>query len=279
MTQPGSVTGADTRAALQPTGPRVGPKIEKAKDPRSTLRRLWSYFSALSKQAHAGRGLRGLYTLLGLCGPYLMGLAIDRYIVQKSAAGLASMALWMLGAYLLSSVFSAVRRLADGGLVPARAQRHACAAIRASATLADRVFRPPTRRRTDEPAHQRHRRHQPSRGAEHHRAARQRTLDAGHPDRDVRARSLAGARIRCWWWPIMFWFTRFVAIYTRRGFRDLQRALGGLNGVMEEAISGQRVVKAFRRSGRRDPELSRTQSGGLPACPCTPTRTRCCSCR
>jgi ATP-binding cassette subfamily B multidrug efflux pump len=46
----------------------------------------------------------------------------------------------------------------------------------------------------------------------------------------------------------MFWFTRFVAVYTRRGFRDLQRALGGLNGVMEEAISGQKVVKAFRRS-------------------------------
>jgi ATP-binding cassette subfamily B protein len=48
--------------------------------------------------------------------------------------------------------------------------------------------------------------------------------------------------------PIMLWFTRFVAVYTRRGFRDLQRALGDLNGVMEEAISGQKVVKAFRRS-------------------------------
>jgi len=47
--------------------------------------------------------------------------------------------------------------------------------------------------------------------------------------------------------PIMFWFTRFVAIYTRRGFRDLQRALGGLNGLLEEVISGQKVVRAFRR--------------------------------
>ena len=47
--------------------------------------------------------------------------------------------------------------------------------------------------------------------------------------------------------PIMFWFTNFVARYTRKGFRDLQKNLGQLNGVMEEAISGQRVVKAFRR--------------------------------
>src|SRR6185436_18385262 len=48
--------------------------------------------------------------------------------------------------------------------------------------------------------------------------------------------------------PIMFWFTQFVARYTRRGFRDLQKELGEINGVMEESISGQRVVKAFRRS-------------------------------
>ncbi len=48
--------------------------------------------------------------------------------------------------------------------------------------------------------------------------------------------------------PIMFWFTDFVARYTRKGFRDLQKSLGNLNGVMEEAISGQRVVKAFRRN-------------------------------
>jgi len=46
--------------------------------------------------------------------------------------------------------------------------------------------------------------------------------------------------------PIMFWFTRFVAVYTRRGFKDLQKSLGDLNGVMEEAISGQKVVKVFR---------------------------------
>src|SRR5690606_12665146 len=48
--------------------------------------------------------------------------------------------------------------------------------------------------------------------------------------------------------PIMFWFTQFIARYTRKGFRDLQKELGEINGVMEESISGQRVVKLFRRS-------------------------------
>jgi len=48
--------------------------------------------------------------------------------------------------------------------------------------------------------------------------------------------------------PIMYWFTRFIAAYTRKGFRDLQKNLGELNGVAEEAIAGQKVIKAFRRN-------------------------------
>lgn len=46
----------------------------------------------------------------------------------------------------------------------------------------------------------------------------------------------------------MFSFTEFVVRYTRKGFRELQKHLGVLNGVMEESISGQKVVKAFRRN-------------------------------
>jgi ATP-binding cassette subfamily B protein len=49
--------------------------------------------------------------------------------------------------------------------------------------------------------------------------------------------------------PIMLWFAEFVARYTRQGFRELQKYLGQMNGVMEEAISGQKVVKAFHRKG------------------------------
>jgi ATP-binding cassette subfamily B protein len=48
--------------------------------------------------------------------------------------------------------------------------------------------------------------------------------------------------------PLMFWFTNFIARYTRKGFRELQSSLGKLNGVMEESIGGLRVVKAFRRN-------------------------------
>ena len=48
--------------------------------------------------------------------------------------------------------------------------------------------------------------------------------------------------------PLMLWFTQFVARYTRKGFRELQKHLGEMTSVTEEAISGQRVIKAFRRN-------------------------------
>ncbi len=48
--------------------------------------------------------------------------------------------------------------------------------------------------------------------------------------------------------PIMAWFARFVAKYTRKGFRSLQKNLGELNAIAEESISGQKVIKAFQKN-------------------------------
>jgi ATP-binding cassette subfamily B protein len=48
--------------------------------------------------------------------------------------------------------------------------------------------------------------------------------------------------------PMMFWFTNFVARYIRKGYKDLQKNLGQMNAVMEESISGEKVIKAFRRN-------------------------------
>jgi ATP-binding cassette subfamily B protein len=48
--------------------------------------------------------------------------------------------------------------------------------------------------------------------------------------------------------PVMLWLTQYVARYTRMGFRELQKQLGEMYGVMEESISGLKVIKAFRRS-------------------------------
>ena len=53
-------------------------------------------------------GIVLLYTVLGLIGPYLMGLAIDRFIATKDIDGLAKIAILMLVVFFLNNVFQAV---------------------------------------------------------------------------------------------------------------------------------------------------------------------------
>jgi len=47
--------------------------------------------------------------------------------------------------------------------------------------------------------------------------------------------------------PLTYLLTNFIAKRTRRGFREQQQSLGALNGIIEETITGQRVVKAYVR--------------------------------
>ena len=70
--------------------------------------------------------------------------------------------------------------------------------------------------------------------------------------------------------PVIYFFTNFIARYTRKGFRELQKQLGNLNSVMEEAISGQKVVKAFRRNEFGHRCLPRAQPRRVPGRLCTP---------
>ena len=63
--------------------------------------------------------------------------------------------------------------------------------------------------------------------------------------------------------PIMFWFTEFVARYTRKGFRELQKQLGELNGVMEEADQRAEGGQGLPPQRIGDRGLPRAQPGGL----------------
>lgn len=47
--------------------------------------------------------------------------------------------------------------------------------------------------------------------------------------------------------PLVIFITRLIASHTRRGYKDYLMQLGNLNGLMEETITGQCVVKAFCR--------------------------------
>ncbi len=236
-------------------GPSTGPppqrgmhigKIEAAKDPRSALSRLFPYLKPFKAGIFWVLVLVVLYTFLGLVGPYLMGVAIDRLLRTRSAEGLVRISVVMLAVYVCYNLLQAV-----SGRLMARISQQALAQLRAD--LFTRVQRLPVSFFDQNAAGD-----LMSRLTNDIDAINQ-AISQNVTTLVASLLSMAGIVVAMFvlnYWlalasllvvPIMFWFTRFVASYTRKGFRDLQRELGQLNGVMEEAISGQRTSHAFRR--------------------------------
>jgi ATP-binding cassette, subfamily B, multidrug efflux pump len=58
--------------------------------------------------------------------------------------------------------------------------------------------------------------------------------------------------------PLTYVLTRIVAKRTRIGFRETQKELGTLNGIIEETVAGERTVKAFVREQKTVETFSET---------------------
>jgi len=242
-----NVSGPGGFRSLVQRRPADPGKIEKARNPNTALSRLFSYLYPFRVMLALVLVMVLIFTLLGLIGPYLMGVAIDRYISTRDAVGLAKIAVLMLVIYLLNNLFQAL----SSWLMADVSQR-------VLKQLRKDLFRHlqnlPVAFFDSNPAGD-----LMSRLTNDIDAINQ-AVSQNVTSLLASALSLAGILIAMFvldkWLalasllvvPIMLWFTEFVAKYTRRGFRDLQKQLGGLNAVMEEAISGQKVVKAFGRN-------------------------------
>jgi len=222
-------------------------KIEIARDPRRALARLLPYLKPFKWTLGLVLVFVLAYTLLGLVGPYLMGVAIDRFIAGKDPAGLARIALQMLVIYALYNLFQLAANWVMAGVSQRALKALRRDLFRHLQTLSLSFF-------DSHPA-----------GDLMSRLSN----DIGAINQDVSQNvisiiasvlTLGGILVAMFvlnaWLalatllvvPIMLWFTRFVASYTRKGFQELQKHLGAFNGVMEESISGQKVIKAFRRN-------------------------------
>ena len=226
--------------------PGVG-KIEKAKNPRNALNRLLPYLLPFKSRLIIVVALVLIYTLLGLGGPYLLGVAIDKFIYAKDIPGLIHIAVIMLAVYLLYNIFQAV----SGWIMAAISQR-ALKQVRKdlfehlqelSLSFFDRnpAGELMSRLTNDIDAI--------------NQAVSQNVISIVSSVLLMLGILIAMFVLNAWLAlvtiivvPIMMWFTQFVARYTRKGFRELQKDLGELNGVMEESISGLKVIKAFRRN-------------------------------
>jgi ATP-binding cassette subfamily B protein len=239
----GPSAGAGMRGALRPN---FG-NIARAKNPRGSLSRLASYFSEFRLQLIAVAVLIVIYTLLGLVGPYLMGVALDGFIAKKDGSGLAHITLLMLASYVAYNAFQG----ASSWMMAGVSQR---ALKKLRRTLFNHLQTLPMDFFERNPSGELMSRLTNDIDAINQAVAQNITSLLASVlsmvgilvamfvlDRWLALASLLVV-------PLMFWFTRFVAVFTRKGFKDLQQNLGQLNGVMEESIGGLRTVTVFRRN-------------------------------
>jgi ATP-binding cassette subfamily B protein len=220
------------RSSLGKYGRNLKDSLEKARDPRHALRRLFNYLSPYRGRLIAVCFIIVIYTVLGLAGPYLMGVAIDRFIAVKRLSGLATIASMMLAAYILENLFHGVSvwMMAD-------VSQRALKGLRRD--LFSHMQKLPLSFFDDNPAGELMSRLTNDIDAVNQTVSQNVTLLFAS------VLSLLGIMIAMFllnFWlalvslfivPLMFLFADFVARYTRRGFRDLQKNLGELNGVIE----------------------------------------------
>lgn len=245
-------TGTHKSNTSRPSpGPRPGGghgmSFEKPKDLKKSFSRILRYFLPFKVKLIIVLFLVVVYTLASLVGPYLTGVAIDQYIIPKDLPGLGRISLWMLGAFITSSVLQAV-----GGWIMANITQSALKQLRTdlfghlqalSLGFYDKNKAGDLMSRLTNDI-----------------SAINMAVSQNITSLIANVLSLVGILIAMFalnvWLslatilivPLMGAFTAFVAKYTKKGFQRLQKELGKLNSTIEENISGQKVVKAFRRN-------------------------------
>lgn len=228
-------------------GAHLGKPKEKAKDAQATLKKLWGYLKDQKLGLIFVICIVLITTALNIAGPYLMKFAIDNYIVKElNLSGLASVLTAMGIIYFAAAGFTLLQQW-----IMISVSQKAIKALRQDVfhkfqTLTIRFF---DTRTTGE-------------------LMSRVTNDIENISNTISNSFLelvsavlsivaVGAVMITINWqlalicigiiPLVILVTKQIAKHTRSGFRDRQRHLGDLNGIIEESISGQRVVKAFTK--------------------------------
>ncbi len=219
---------------------------ERARDFRGTARRLMGYMRHYKGTLVGVVGLVVVSTGLEVAGPYLMGRAIDEYIVDNDLLGLFQITLLMAGVYVALALTTWLQTF-----VMARVSQNAVRDLRqdlfnhlqvlplrffdrrASGDLMSRVTNDVDNISS--------------------------VLSESVTQLINSVLTLLGVSAMMLWmdwplalislltFPLMASLTGQVAKRARRGFREQQEALGALNGMVEETIAAEQVVKAYGR--------------------------------
>ena len=232
------------------------PTGEKAKDRRGALRRLSDYLKPYHARLLLVAALVVIGTLLGLVGPALFGLAIDRYVIHADLDGLLRIALIMLAVYLAQGIVTVIH-----GLLMIGVGQHFVADIRAA------LFRHFHALSMD--YHDQNRVGDLMSRISNDSETINQILSNGLIQFTTNILSLGGIMVAMLLLnlplaigaliilPVMLFITSQITERTRVAFRGMQRNLGALNAVMEENIAGIRAVQAY---AQEDQAISQFQS-------------------
>ena len=249
----GGSSGGKTRRTESRPGPGHGPggpgrfgPVEKAKDAKGTMLRLWAYVWAQRKALVWVVILVAIGSGLGVLGPWMMGRAIDGYITTGDLRGLAILCGEMVGVYAVAALATWLQ-----SWVMAAAAQQSIRELRQDLfsklqTLSLRFFDRYT----------------------HGELMSRLTNDVDNVSRVLgdtviqlitSALSVLGVAVMMFvinWRlaivtliviPLMAVITGFLSKKTRAGFKARQQHMGDLNGIIEETITGEKVVKAYVR--------------------------------
>jgi ATP-binding cassette subfamily B protein len=234
----------------QPSVRRHGPgrmgNIEKAKDPKGATLRLLNYFKEYRLKIAFVVIATMASSLIGLAGPYLIGIAIDQYIVLGELQGLLRISAILTGVYIFTTIVAGVNsvimaNVSQGSLMKMRKQLFGHMQTLSLSFFDKRQTGDLMSRLTNDID---------AIGA---------LLTQNVTQLVQNLLTLVGIivlmfSLNIWLalaslivFPLMVILTAVIGKRTRIYYRDLQKQTGSLNGVIQETLGGQKVVIAFEQ--------------------------------
>ena len=245
---------------MRPGGGPGGPmgflrEGEKSRNTRATLLRLWGYLQR-QRWILVGTSLLVVVTAgVDLLGPYLMGMAIDDFINHGNLPGLARLIGLMIGTYIVAAAGTWMQTYIMAAVAQRVVRDLRIDLFSRLQTLPLSFF-----------------------DQRSHGDIMSRLTNDMENISNILATSFSQllssvfgligvviitfvlnvplAIVSLVVMPLTYILTRIIARRTRTGFRQTQQALGELNGMIEETITGERVVKAFVREAATQNQFS-----------------------
>lgn len=217
------------------------PQVE---NPGKTIARLWHYLSREKKGIILAVIMISISTIGSLMGPFLMGKAIDLYIIRADIPGLARISLLMITVYIITSIFRWLQQYIMIGVSQRTLKNLRDNLFHKLQTLSLKFFDNRT----------------------HGELMSRLTNDIENINVVMTQSiiqfvesilSVSGILvlmlilnyqltiITLFIVPLILLFTKFITKYTRKNFSQRQKNLGDLNGYIEENITAEKVVKIY----------------------------------